>query len=141
MAGTYTVQLAWVQKVGGGRPSGLSHCPLGQATDRLGTSGQIWKGSIDTGAWGGPAAKERLCSRAASHNSLLTANLQTREQPGCRTDFSLWPPAIALCCSLHVFLQPASCEAFKTSTWTDRDEKSTTYFFTAVLCALACSQE
>ena len=36
------------------------------------------------------------CSRAASQNSLLTANLQTREKPGCGTDFSLWPPAIAL---------------------------------------------
>lgn len=70
--------------------------PPGAATDRLGTSGQIWEGNVDGGAWEGPAAREQPCSRAASQNSLLTANLQTREKPGCGTDFSLWPPAIAV---------------------------------------------
>lgn len=53
--------------------------PPGAAPDRLGTSGQIWEGNVDGGAWEGPAAREQPCSRAASQNSLLTANLQTRE--------------------------------------------------------------
>ncbi|KAK5849618.1 hypothetical protein PBY51_013939 [Eleginops maclovinus] len=59
-------------------PSGAIALPPGAAPDRLGTSGQIWEGNVDGGAREGPAAREQPCSRAASQNSLLTANLQTR---------------------------------------------------------------
>lgn len=95
MAGTYTVQLAWAQRGERGQAERAIALPPGAAPDRLGTSGQIWEGNVDGGAWEGPAAREQPCSRAASQNSLLTANLQTRGKPGCRTDFSLWPPATA----------------------------------------------
>lgn len=115
--------------------------PPGAAPDRLGTSGQIWEGNVDGGAWEGPAAREQPCSRAASQNSLLTANLQTREKPGCRTDFSLWPPAIALHRS-HDFSLPVFLgRAFETSIWVGAVETGITYFFTTALCTLARSQE
>lgn len=72
--------------------------PPGAAPDRLGTSGQIWEGNVDGGAWEGPAAREPPCSRAASLNSLLTTK-QTREKAGCRTsacDLLLLP------CTIHI---------------------------------------
>ncbi|KAK5877817.1 hypothetical protein CesoFtcFv8_025290 [Champsocephalus esox] len=88
MAGTYTVQLVWAQRGEGAGPGGAIARPPGAAPDRLGTSGQIWEGNVDGGAREGPAAREQPCSRAASQNPLLTADLQTRGKPGCGTDSS-----------------------------------------------------
>lgn len=77
-------RFSWLQP-GEGRKGGraraayrAAHPPPspGAAPDRLGTSGQIWEGNVDGGAREGSG---RRGSGAASQNSLLTANLQTRE--------------------------------------------------------------
>jgi len=73
--------------------------PPGAAPDRLGTSGQIWEGNDDGGAWEGPAVREQPCSRAASQNSLLTANLQTRENLAAGQTSACGPPATSPHCS------------------------------------------
>lgn len=85
MAGTYTVQLAWAQRGPRARRKGAGEraeqgiaVPPGVATDRLGTSGQIWESNINREKGECPAAREQPSSRAASQNALLTANLQTR---------------------------------------------------------------
>lgn len=78
--------------------------PPGAAPDRLGTSGQIWKGNPDREARVGRVVREQPCSRAVSQNPLLTANLQTRgENLAAGQTSCLWPPATILHCS-HDFL-------------------------------------
>lgn len=81
MAGTYTVQLAWAQRGDGGWGSGRAgyrSAPWGGYWQTRNIRTDLGK-QCQRGAWECPAAREQPCSRAASQNALLTANLQTRK--------------------------------------------------------------
>lgn len=78
MAGTYTVQLARVQrrveKGQGGRPGGLSNCPPRAASDRPGTSGQIWEGNVLGGNKGDSSSKGEVTLQQSSFPGTIPYN-------------------------------------------------------------------
>lgn len=95
---------------------------------------------MSTGEHGeGPAAREQPCSRAASQNSLLTANLQTRGE-----NLAAGQTSAPLTWLLNASFPWPACgkvKHLKLPYGVDGTGTGITYFFTTALCALAHSQK